>query len=121
MTLLHLKERITYHDPASVKQLLMIDHLDGDLPLSLLAGALARRMSFLRLKTSLLVACTKYPRIRLSHKTISLTGSCILLTIEMRGYPQHPWPDPHLEGFVSSVICLQRLYFHSMYQNSENK
>ena len=44
---------------------------------------LFRRMSFSRFPTSLLVTWPKYPRMRLSHKILNQTGSCISLTFEM--------------------------------------
>ena len=53
------------------------------LPLPFSTVVLLKKMFFLRLLSSLLVTCPKYPRMRFSHKTFSLTGSCILLTIEI--------------------------------------
>ena len=64
----------------------MSDHLVTGLPLSFSPEALPRRMSFSRFLTSLLVTCPKYPTILLPHKTLSLTGSCISLMIEMLVY-----------------------------------
>ena len=63
--------------------LMISDYLVKDFHLHLLAGALPKRISFLKYPTFLLVTCAKYSRMRLSHKTLGMIGSCILLMIEL--------------------------------------
>ena len=91
-SLLHLKEGATCQDPVPCEAalttgpicvLIMSDQLVGDLPHLLFSAVLPRRMSSSRFSTSLQVTWQKYPRMRLSHKVLDLTGFCISLTIEM--------------------------------------
>ena len=82
-----------YHQSVPMKQLLhtqpiraliMSNHLVEDLPPARLSRVFPRRISFSRFLTYLLFTCPKYSRmLHLSHKTFSLTSSCISLTIEM--------------------------------------
>ena len=119
-TVRHLKERTTNHNPVSVKQLLpqspfafrWSDHLVRDLPVFLFPEALPRRISFSRFSTSLLATWPKYFRMRLSSKTLDLTGSCISLTSEMLVHRAVQVSGVSSTSFARPTSQRRRLFFY---------